>query len=147
METSSTPEAAIHLNSANSQAPPPEREPLPKEGPVASGPDALIALTVQLGELSEYARCYIQAQLSTIQLSVRRFFLGILLFAVFLAAIIGAFLSAAVLTLLGISGGIASGLHTQPWVGHITTGVIFSLLMASIAYTLFQKQLFSKRRR
>ena len=95
--------------------------------------DSLRMAWIKFIELGEYARYFLAAKVDRLKLTIRQLVVLAILAVLGLVAGAGAVVTAIVLTLRGVAGGLAVLCGDRPWLGDLLCGV---LVLAGIAIVL-----------
>jgi hypothetical protein len=87
-------------------------------------------ISIELAELREYARYYLEARRDILKLLLRRIAAGLLLILLGPVAVLGAIVAAIWLLLTGLAGGLGEWFGNRLWLGNLTVGC---LVIASVA--------------
>jgi hypothetical protein len=95
-----------------------------------SAASSLGDVSARLAELRAYAGYFLAAKLDRIKLTIRQFVLLAVLGVIGLVAVVGVIITAIVLTLRGIAGGLAEICGNRPWLGDLLCGVLVLAVLA-----------------
>ena len=109
-------------NGSNTQTEAPEHEP--------STTEALEQLLSQVRELSTYAVHFLSATVDGVQLSIRHIVVRIVLGLLGAITVSSVLVTATVLLLTGIAGGVAVAFDAELWVGKTIVGFLLLLIIA-----------------